>query len=73
MNRTLYQVCIQATKINDDLIRVSTDCDKRDSMWSNVAPEEWDFLENILESFTRDKNPVTAILEAAKEYKGYDG
>jgi len=35
--------------------------------------KEWDFLEDILESFTGKEDTVNAILRIAKEYKGYDG
>ena len=74
MDRTLCSINIEAVKIepNKILIRAVDNDYKADGL-HYVMQKEWDFLEDILESFTGKENTVNAILRIAKEYKGYDG
>ena len=75
MNRTLYDIHIKAVKISrtTDLIRVTTDNNSRSAMYHNILQKEWDFLEDILDAFSADKDLVNNVLRIAKEYKGYNG
>ena len=73
MNRTLYAINIKAVKINDNLIRISSE-DGNDALWNNVMPKEWEFIRDILDTFTATEgNQADDIVRIAKEYKGYNG
>jgi len=74
MDRTLCSINIEAVKIepNKILIRARDNNYKVDGL-HYAMQKEWDFLEDILESFTGKEDTVNAILRIAKEYKGYDG
>ena len=75
MNRTLYTIKIKAIKINNDLIRIAVEEDGESyNMWNNVMPKEWEFIRDILGTFTTpDGNQADDIVRIAREYKGYNG
>ena len=71
MNRTLYDTQITAVRINADITRVTADNYTGHSVKHSVLPKQWEFLEDVLEAFMGDGDPVSAILGISKEYKGY--
>ena len=72
MDRTLCSVNIEAVKIKPNKILIrARDNDYKAGGLHYVMQKEWDFLEDILESFKGKENTVDAILRIASEYKGY--